>query len=189
MTLHTDVQQACEILKQGGVILYPTDTIWGLGCDATQPDAVKKIFKIKQRSSAKSLITLLGDIAMLEDYFPNLPVMAIPLLEESLSPLTLILPEAQGFAYNVPAEDGSVGIRIPKHDFCQKLLHAYQLPIVSTSANVSDQPSPSTYAEITTEIYRLVDYIVPAEWDTAQNGKASSLIKLEMDGQITIIRT
>lgn len=189
MALHTDVQQACEILRQGGVLLYPTDTIWGLGCDATQPEAVKKVFKIKQRANSKSLITLLGDIGMLEDYFPELPIMAIPLLEESVSPLTLILPEAQGFAHNVPAEDGSVGIRIPKHDFCQQLLQAYKIPIVSTSANVSDQPAPSTYAEISREIQQLVDYVVPVAWDTAQNGKASSIIKLEMDGQITIIRT
>lgn len=186
--MHTDVQQACELLRSGGVILYPTDTIWGLGCDATQPQAVQRIFQIKQRAGAKSLITLLGDLKMLDQFFPHLPETAVPLFEASDTPLTLILPRAQGFASNVVAEDGSVGVRIPKHAFCQQLLKAYRGPIVSTSANLSDQPAPGSYAEISPEIRQAVDFVVPEVWDTAKGGKASSIIKLEMDGQISIIR-
>lgn len=182
------VQQACEVLQQGGVILYPTDTIWGLGCDATRVDAVEKIFRIKQRTNAKSLITLMSDVRMLDQYFQELPEMAIPLFEESVSPLTLVLPSANGLASNVIAEDGSVGVRIPKHEFCQMLMRAYKRPIVSTSANISEQTAPTSFAQIASEIMSSVDYIIPVEFDSAKGNKASSIIKLEMDGQITIIR-
>lgn len=182
------IQQACEVLRSGGVILYPTDTIWGLGCDATRKEAVEKIFEIKQRSGAKSLITLMQDERMLSQYFQELPDMAIPLFETAVSPLTLILPAARGLAPNVIAEDGSVGVRIPQHSFCQALMGAFRRPIVSTSANISEQPAPTSFAGISREILSKVDYVVPARFDTSQGTKASSIIKLEMDGQITIIR-
>lgn len=182
------VKQACEVLRGGGVILYPTDTIWGLGCDATRADAVEKIFALKKRSGAKSLITLMQDENMLTRFFHELPEMALPLFETAVSPLTLILPSAKGLASNVVAEDGSAGVRIPQHEFCQNLMRAFRLPIVSTSANISEQPAPTSFTQIDPEILNAVDYIVPLEFDSAQGNKASSIIKLEMDGQITIIR-
>ena len=182
------VLKACDVLRQGGVILYPTDTIWGLGCDATRSDAVEKIFRIKKRSEAKSLITLMSDLRMLEKYFPELPEMAEPLYEQAVEPLTIILPAAVGLAANVIAEDGSAGVRIPDHDFCQRLMAAFKKPIVSTSANLSERPAPRSFVEIDAAILDAVDYIVPSDLDSSQGTKASSIIKLELDGRIAIIR-
>ena len=195
---------ALKVLREGGIILYPTDTIWGLGCDATNPVAVKKIYDIKHRSGSKSLVLLANDLDMVARYIKQIPDIAVDLVEVNDKPMTIIYPGAictqapkEGempaydryhLAYNTVAEDGSVGIRIPMMDFCKDLIFKLGRPIVSTSANISGEPSPQTFEDIPESIRSAVDYIVNPGLEAGSTGLASQIIKLEVDGQVKIIR-
>jgi len=186
------IADALKVLKDGGVILYPTDTVWGLGCDATNEDAVKKIFEIKRRDEAKSLVLLACDLDMVAKHIKEIPQIAIDLVEVNDSPMTIIYPGAQYLAPSVVAEDGSVGIRIPLEEgggeFCRKLIYKLRRPLVSTSANISGEPTPKTFADISDEIKNAVDYIVPKAVGTGSTGKSSQIIKLGLRGEVEIIR-
>jgi len=184
------VNQACSVLQQGGIILYPTDTVWGLGCDATNPVAVQSIYTLKQRRDSKALITLAQNQAQLQQYVTHIPTPALPYLQNTNSrPTTIIYPQAMHLAPNLLAANGSVGIRIPNNDFCQALLQAFQKPIVSTSANISGQATPLNFTQISLAIKQGVNYVVPPK--LAQNNavtKPSRIILLGADNSIQILR-
>lgn len=186
--------EALEVLRNGGVILYPTDTVWGLGCDATNPEAVARIYEIKKRSDSKSLVLLASDLDMVARYIREIPDMAIQLVEVNDQPMTIIYPgaltgqECRGLAHNTVAQDGSVGIRIPVVDFCRDLVHRFGRPIVSTSANISGEPTPRKFADIPQQIKDAVDFIVDPSLERNSTGSASSIIKVGLDGTIDIIR-
>jgi len=158
--LKEEVAKALKIIQDGGIILYPTDTIWGIGCDATNTDAIKKIFALKQRDEAKSMIVLLDTENKLESYVQEVPSIAYDLIEYAENPLTLVMPGAKNISPALIANDGSVGIRIAKHNFCQQLIQRLRKPLVSTSANVSGKPSPQTFDEVDQEIIDGVDYVL-----------------------------
>ena len=186
--MHNDIKKAVEVLKSGRVILYPTDTIWGIGCDATNPEAVARIYKIKQREDSKSMLVLMENPALLERYVNDVPEIAWDLVEISTTPLTVIYPGAKNLANNLIAEDGSVGIRFTKEEFTTKLLQRFRRPIVSTSANISGQKSPAFFDEISEEIKSQMDYIVEYRQDDINPAQPSSIIKLWPGGRIDIIR-
>ena len=191
--------EALRVLREGGTILYPTDTVWGLGCDATNPEAVAKIFKIKNRADSKSLVLLACNLDMVAKYVKEVPSIAVDLVEVNDAPMTIIYPEAQAgepgtpgdrwhLAHNAVAEDGSVGIRIPLMDWCKDLVFKLGRPIVSTSANISGEPTPQRFSEIPQEIKDAVDFVVPPSIDTQSTGKASQILKVGLRGEIEIIR-
>ncbi len=180
------IKEAIAVLKSGGIILYPTDTIWGIGCDACNEAAAERIIQLKKRSETKSFIVLLDQDHKLESYVKEIPAMAWDLLEFAENPLTLILPGAKNLARQVINEDGSVGIRIVKKGFAHELIKKYRFPITSTSANISGEPSALNFEAISEEIKSGVDYICHAE-DTG-SGKASTIMKLEINGQFSFIR-
>ena len=182
-----EIDKCIEILNSGGIILYPTDTIWGLGCDATNAEAVQKIYDLKQRSDTKSLIVMVGNDAMLNNYVKDVPELAWDIIDITDKPTTIIYPEAKNLAHNVIAEDGSIGIRMVKEGFCNQLLFKFRKPIVSTSANISESSTPLTFSEIPSIIKKNVDYIVDQQFD-AGNRKPSSLIKLGKNREIQILR-
>ena len=182
------IQEAVKVLREGGVILYPTDTVWGIGCDATNEEAVAKVFEIKRRSGAKSLVLLASDLDMVAKHIKVIPSIAIDLVEVNDAPMTIIYPGAQYLAPNVVAEDGSVGIRIPQNEFCVQLVRKLRRPLVSTSANISGEETPSCFAEISDEIVSAVDYVVPAYLEKDSTGRASQIIKLGLRGEVEIIR-
>ncbi|TNE54548.1 MAG: threonylcarbamoyl-AMP synthase [Bacteroidetes bacterium] len=176
-----------ESLKEGGVILYPTDTIWGLGCDATKDEACERILELKERKEGKSFIVLVDSVRMLEQYVPDFPEVCYDLIDLATEPLTIIYPGVQGLAKSVYAEDGSVGIRVVNHGLCQELIRALRKPIVSTSANISGAAIPTTFSEID---QRLVDGVdgVSSESHGEVQKRASKIIKIGLDSQIQIIR-
>ena len=183
-----DIRKAVEVLRQGGTILYPTDTIWGIGCDATNPEAVRKVFEIKQREDSKALICLVDSPGRLQRYVRNVPDVAWDIIDLATKPTTVILNEAVNLAPNLLAEDGSVGLRVTSEVFSQQLCYRFQKAIVSTSANISGQPSPQTFADISDEIKNAVDYIcVSRQRDTSRH-EPSSIIKLTPSGEVTVIR-
>lgn len=182
------LDEALAVLKNGGVILYPTDTVWGIGCDATDEKAVERIFKIKKRDDSKSLVLLANDLDMIARYIKEIPSIAIDLVEVNDAPMTIVYPGAQGLAPNTVAEDGSVGIRIPMNDFCKELVRKLRHPLVSTSANISGEPTPENFSEISPEIKEAVDYIVNPSLEANSTGKASQIIKLGLKGEVEIIR-
>jgi L-threonylcarbamoyladenylate synthase len=186
--MEPDIQKALEILRAGGVILYPTDTVWGVGCDATNEEAVSKIFKIKKRSEAKSLIVLVGNENQLSRYVKDIPEVAWELMENTERPLTIIYDTVTGLAPSVIANDGSVGIRIVKDEFCQNLIKKLGKPIVSTSANISNEPSPSNFDEIADELKEQVDYVVNWRQEEIKKNQPSVIIKLALNGEFKIIR-
>ena len=217
-----EIQKALEVLRKGGVILYPTDTVWGIGCDATDPAAVAKVYEIKKRSDSKSLVLLASDMDMICRYIKEIPEMAVQLVEVNDKPMTIIYPGAVSgpspsssdavvsgvspvdgsapsvaampkadrncLAFNTVAEDGTVGIRIPMMDFCQQLVSKFGRPIVSTSANVSGEPTPKKFAEISQTIRDSVDHIVDPSRERGATGQSSSIIKVGLDYSIEIIR-
>ena len=200
-----EIQKALEVLRKGGVILYPTDTVWGIGCDATDPEAVAKIYEIKRRSDSKSLVLLASDMDMISRYVKEVPEMAIQLVEVNDKPMTIIYPDAivglspdasgtlpkadrRALAFNTVAEDGTVGIRIPMMDFCQQLVFKLGRPLVSTSANISGEATPKKYAEISEEIRSAVDHVVDPSLERGSTGQSSSIIKVGLDYSIEIIR-
>ena len=199
------INKALEVLRTGGIILYPTDTVWGIGCDATDPSAVAKIYEIKHRADSKSLVLLASDMDMICRYVKEVPEMAIQLVEVNDKPMTIIYPDAiagqspagpdafpkadrRCLAFNAVAEDGTVGIRIPMMDFCQQLVARLGRPLVSTSANISGEPTPKKFAEISEEIRSAVDHIVDPSLERGATGHSSSIIKVGLDYSIEIIR-
>jgi len=235
-----EIQKALEVLRKGGIILYPTDTVWGIGCDATDPSAVAKVYEIKKRADSKSLVLLASDMDMICRYVKEVPEMAIQLVEVNDKPMTIIYPGAvvgpspvvsspspavaspspafagpasvisgpssvissevekspqalpkadrHCLAFNTVAEDGTVGIRIPMMDFCQQLVAKFGRPIVSTSANISGEPTPKKFSEISPEIRDAVDHIVDPSLERGSTGRSSSIIKVGLDYSIEIIR-
>lgn len=183
-----EIESALKVLKEGGIILYPTDTIWGIGCDATNPEAVEKVYRIKKRKDSKSLIILASDTDMLSKYVKEVPEVAYNLIEVNDKPMTIIYPGAVGLAPNVIAEDGSIGIRVPDNEFCRQLIRRFHKPIVSTSANISGQEAPHYYDDITDEILDAVDHIVDPDLEEECSRVASSIIKLGLKGEVEIIR-
>lgn len=194
------IQKALEVLRQGGLILYPTDTVWGIGCDATDPVAVAKVYALKNREDSKSLVLLSSDMDMICRYIKEVPEMAIQLVEVNDKPMTIIYPGAVAgekgsekasrhcLAYNTVAEDGTVGIRVPMMDFCRELVAKLGRPIVSTSANISGEKTPARFAEISDAIKTGVDYIVDPSLEKGATGHSSSIIKVGLDYSIEIIR-
>ena len=186
--MQNDITKALEILKNGGVILYPTDTIWGIGCDATDEKAVERIYKIKRREDSKSMLVLMENPALLERYVVEVPDIAWDLVEIATTPLTVIYPKAKNLAKNLVAEDGSIGIRFTREAFTSQLLQRFRRPLVSTSANISGQKSPAFFAEISDEIKSQVDYTVEYRQEDNTPSTPSSIIKLGVGGQFEIIR-
>ena len=183
-----DIRQAVEVMNRGGVILYPTDTIWGIGCDATNEEAVRRVFEIKRRNDAKALITLVDSEPKIQFYVKEVPDVAWDLIELSEKPLTIIYDGARNLAPNLLAEDGSAGIRLTKEEFSRNLCMRMKRAIVSTSANISGEPSPKNFADISDEIKQAVDYICTSRRDEKQNPPASSIIKLGAGGEVKVIR-
>lgn len=186
--MQEDISHSLDILKKGGTIVYPTDTIWGLGCDATNEIAVRKIFQIKQRTESVPLLVLVDSIAMLERYVIDMPEIAVDLIELSEKPITIIFEKARNLPINVVAADGSIGIRVTKERFTSELITKLRRPIISTSANIHGQPSPQYFKEISQEIISSVDYVVQYRQNDTSKQKASSIIKLMNNGVITVIR-
>lgn len=184
----TDISKALDTLRAGGLILYPTDTIWGIGCDATNPEAVEKVYQLKGRNPGKSLIVLLGNETNLQSYVTEIPEVAFQLIEYTERPLTIVYSGGRNLAPNLLAEDGSIGIRIVKHPFCEQLLQRFRKPIVSTSANISGQPAPRNFMEVQQEILEGVDYRVLYGQDDVHEGNASIVMKLEPGGKFDFIR-
>lgn len=188
MVFDKEINEALAVLKNGGVILYPTDTIWGLGCDATNPAAVEKIFSIKSRSGSKSLIILVDSEAMLGRYVKEIPEIVYELTAVSDKPLTIIYPSGKNLAPGVCGEDGSVGIRICQDEFCSELIKRFRKPVVSTSANHSGKPSPALFSDIEQSVIDSADYTVNYRRDDLRSGSASPVIKVELNGTVKIIR-
>ncbi len=186
--LKKEIDNALKVLHDGGVILYPTDTVWGLGCDATNEAAVEKINAIKGREASKSFIILLDSDAKLQSYVTEIPDVAYDLIEFTENPLTIIFSGAKNLAKNVINADGSVGIRVVKHDFCTQLLQKFRKPITSSSANISGQPTPAIFDEIDEAILTAVDYVVDWEQDLQTPRKTSTVMKLGASGQFSFIR-
>lgn len=183
-----DIKTAVQTLRKGGLILYPTDTIWGIGCDASNEDAVRRIFQLKQREDSKAMICLVDSANRMQRYLRQVPDVAWDLVEFAEKPLTLILDGAVNLAPSLIAEDGSVGIRVTRENISHELCYRYERAIVSTSANISGAPSPSCFAEISDEIKNGVDYIMLSRQNDLSKGKPSQIIRLGLDGQIQIIR-
>lgn len=175
-------------MNEGGVILYPTDTIWGIGCDATNEEAVRRVYQIKQRSDSKAMLVLVDSPVKVDFYVQDVPEVAWDLIEVADKPLTIIYSGARNLASNLIAEDGSVGIRVTNEEFSKRLCQQFRKAIVSTSANISGQPSPANYNEITEELKSMVDYVVGYRQEEMGHPKPSSIIKLDKGGVIKIIR-
>ena len=185
--MKTEIENCIAVLKKGGLILYPTDTVWGIGCDATNPEAVDKVFKLKQRSDEKSLICLVHDFRMLNEYVENVPEVAYDILKYTKKPTTIIYDDPIRVAENIIAEDNSLAIRVTKDEFCKKLIQRFRRPLVSTSANISGEKTPQSYAEIDPLILEGVDYVVNLHHEK-KSGKPSAIIKLKNDGSVKVIR-
>lgn len=183
-----DIKKACRVMNEGGVILYPTDTIWGIGCDATNEEAVRRVYEIKQRSDSKAMLVLVDSSVKVDFYVQDVPEIAWDLIEMADKPLTVIYSGARNLAPNLLAEDGSVGIRVTNEEFSKRLCQQFRKAIVSTSANISGRPSPGNFSEISEEIKSAVDYIVECRREETGRPKPSGIIKLEKGGVIKIIR-
>lgn len=188
MTREEDIKKAVEVLRKGGVILYPTDTVWGIGCDATNEAAVKRVYEIKKRDDSKALICLVDSDARLQRYVRNVPDVAWQVLDAVVKPTTVILDGAVNLAPNLIAEDGSIALRITQEPFSKELCYRFQKALVSTSANISGEPAAQNYCDISEDILNAVDYVC---WSRRQEHKPhqpSSIIKLSEDGEVKVIR-
>ncbi len=186
--MDADIVQCLKVLSNGGLILYPTDTVWGIGCDATNAEAVKRVYQLKQRDDSKALIVLIDSAEHLDHYVVDVPMIARELIDVAVKPLTIIYEGAYNLASNLLGEEDSVGIRIPNDEFCHRLCERYGKPIVSTSANVSGQPTAGTFAEINPAIVQGVDYAVQYRRDDKKPHQPSNIILLSRDGTFKIIR-
>lgn len=186
--MNDDIKQALEVLQKGGVILYPTDTVWGIGCDATNSAAVAKVYEIKRRAESKSMIVLFDCVQRADGYLEKIPEVAYDMMDLSDKPLTLILDGAKNVADNLIAEDGTIGVRVTAEQFSQQLCARFKRPIVSTSANISGEPTPAIYDEISADIVSAVDYVVKYRQDDTSRRKPSSIIRLQNNGTVKIIR-
>ena len=183
-----DIKKALAVMRKGGVILYPTDTVWGLGCDSTNANAVERIFQIKKRADSKSLIILVNSIDMLTRYVSDIPAIALDMAEISDTPLTIVYDKGRSLAQGVTAEDGSVGIRLCQDPFCDDLITALRKPLVSTSANITGELPPAVFDEISEEIKNDVDYICQYRQDDRSRVKPSSVIRISSNGAVKILR-
>lgn len=188
MTLEEEIKYSVDLLKMGKVILYPTDTIWGIGCDATNTKAVQRIYKIKERNDSKSMIVLLDSIDKLKTYIKEVPPIAYDLIENSASPLTIVYSGAQNMSKKLIANDGSIAIRIVKGRYTAEVISKLGNPLVSTSANISGQPTAATFAQISSDVKNEVDYVVEHFRQRTRNIRPSTIIKLEQDGSFTTLR-
>jgi L-threonylcarbamoyladenylate synthase len=186
--MEEEIKNALEVLRKGGTILYPTDTVWGIGCDARNKEAVAKVFRLKERAEYKSMVTLVCDATMLNRYVKEVPAIAWDLIDAAETPLTIIYPDARMLADSVIAADGSVGIRIVKDEFCKNLIHKFGKPIVSTSANISGEEAPKSFNDIKLDIVNKVDYIVNLRKNDISDARPSTIIKVAMNGEFKIIR-
>ncbi len=182
------VEEAVEVLKRGGLILYPTDTVWGIGCDATNAEAVARIYALKQSENKHAMLVLCHSAEQVVRYVNRAPGIAFEVMEMASSPLTLILPGAAGVAANLIPEEGTLGVRVPDHEFCQALLRRLGRPVVSTSANISGEKTPKTLPEIAREIVERVDYVVNPRFQGRPTGKPSSIIAFGEGGEVRVIR-
>ena len=185
--MNEEIQKAFEVIQKGGIILYPTDTVWGIGCDATNEEAVAKIYKLKQRAETQSMIVLMNGEKMIYNVFKEIPEVAWQIIDLSENPTTLVLDKPRNVAPNLIAPDQTLGIRIVKEPFCFKLMEKMKKPLVSTSANISGQPTPKSFKEISPEIIKGVDYVVNLHREKIA-GKPSTIIKLTNDSQVKVIR-
>ena len=185
--MKTEIENCLDVLDNGGIILYPTDTVWGIGCDATNADAVKKIFKLKQRPDSKTMICLVANDAMLERYVKKVPDLAYDIMDLSEKPVTIIYDQPIGVAKNLIAEDNTMAIRVARDLFCQRLIQRLKKPLVSTSANLAGNPTPRSFREIDPQILKGVDYVVNLQRE-GENAKPSSIIRLRNDGTVKVIR-
>lgn len=183
-----DINKAIEVIKEGGIVLYPTDTVWGIGCDATNEDAVRKIYELKQREDSKSMLVLMENPGLIDRYVDEMPDVAWELIEVADKPMTIIYPNAKNLASNLIPEEKTIGIRITEEKFTKDLIRRIRKPLVSTSANISGQPTPANFAEISDEIKNGVDYVVQFRQDDLEKKQASSIIKLGTGGQIQVLR-
>ena len=186
--MEEDIQKAVKVLKAGGTILYPTDTIWGIGCDATNNRAIQKIYKIKERSKKSSFIILLEKKSKITDYVEKVPDILWDLLKSIDTPITVIYPKAKNLTKNVIAPDGSIGIRVVKDEFCRRMISKFNKPVVSTSANFSGEPSPLVFKDISEEIKNKVDYIVKSNRNKLNKIKASTIIRIKPNGEFEVLR-
>ena len=186
--IREEIKKACEVLQKGGVILYPTDTVWGIGCDATNEEAVKRVYEIKRRADSKAMLVLVDSDVKVDFYVKDVPEVAWDLIQYATKPLTVIYDDARNLAPNLIGEDGSVGIRVTSEEFSKQLCFRFRKAIVSTSANISGQPAPASFSEIQDEIKQAVDYIVEYRQDEPAGAKPSSILKLGRGGVIKIIR-
>lgn len=186
--LKDEVAKALKIVQEGGIILYPTDTIWGIGCDATNTEAVKKIYRLKKRDESKNMIILLDTENKLESYVSDVNPLAYDLIEYAENPLTLVMPGAKNISPALIGHDGSVGIRISKHPFCQQLIQRLRKPLVSTSANVSGSPPPQYFGQIAAEIVDGVDYVVDIDQHDMEIKTPSTIMRLAPNGKFEFIR-
>ncbi len=182
------VKQVVEVLKKGGIILYPSDTIWGIGCDALNKKAIAKVFALKQRFERKNMIILVTSLEEAAIYVERIPDVVPDLINSFNRPLTVVYPGARNLPENLIAEDGSVGIRVVKNEFCETLIRALKKPLVSTSANVSGMPAPLTYSVISQYIINGVDYVVKIRQENVTEMKASTIVRVDYNNQFTIIR-
>lgn len=187
--MKTEINNALDVLRKGGTILYPTDTVWGIGCDATNNKAVDKIFKLKKRSEHKTMIILLDEKEKLQRYVEHLPDITYDLINSIDTPTTIIYSHARNLAKNVIAKDGTVAIRIVQDDFCRELIRELDKPLVSTSANIAGEETPVVFSKISPEIYDYVDYVVKLRTKTINKLKPSTIIKLHDNGEYQIIRS
>lgn len=187
-TIADEAKKCVEVLRKGGVILYPTDTVWGIGCDATNPDAVKRVYDIKKRADSKAMLVLVDNADRICRYVGKVPAVAWDVIELADKPITIIYDGARNLASNLVAEDGSIGIRVTSELFSKELCYRFQKAIVSTSANISGEPTPRYFAEISQEIIEAVDYVVNYKQLQKGSPKSSSIIKLSENGAVTIIR-
>lgn len=188
MTVEEDIARAAEVLKKGGVILYPTDTVWGIGCDATRSDAVRRIYDIKHRADSKAMITLINRVDDLWRYVVDVPDIALELIEASVDPLTIVYDRGRNLAPELLAADGSIGIRVTRERVSAGLCAALRRPVVSTSANISGRPTPAVFKDIAPEIVSAVDYVIHSRRDETGHPRPSSVIKLSNNGVIKILR-
>lgn len=186
--LQREVDEAVHVLREGGIILYPTDTVWGLGCDATNAEAVDRIYRLKRSENKKSMLVLCASADMVVRYVNRAPGIAFEVMEMATSPLTLILPGATGVAANLIPDEGTLGIRVPDHEFCRRMLRALQRPVVSTSANISGEATPAGLQEVSREIIDGVDFVVNPRFEGKPTRKASSIIAFGEGGEVKIIR-